>query len=112
MSRTTPLLAAGCLGLLLGPDTRADAWYANGAYGPTVRVGVDVVWGGGGIGYAPPPPVVWYPAPAYGYAPPPRHGRAPRYAYGPPPRYVYGPPPGRGWRKHDHRHRDWERCDD
>lgn len=106
MSRAIPLLATGCLGLLLSPAAPADSWYSTGgSSAPLVRLGVDVIWGGGyayGPPPPPPPPVVWYPAPVYGYAPPPR--------YVAPPRYVYGPPPGRGWRKH--RHRDWERCDD
>jgi len=102
------MLAAGCLGVLLAPVARSDAWYAYGSSaGPAVRLGVDVIWGGG-YGYPPPPPpVVWYPAPAYGA---PVYGYPPPRRYAPPPRYVYGPPPGRGWRKH--RHRDWERCDD
>lgn len=39
---------------------------------PTVRLGVDVIWGGG---YLAPPPVAWYPAPVYSYAPPPAYGR-------------------------------------
>ena len=39
---------------------------------PTVRLGVDVIWGGGYLG---PPPVAWYPAPVYSYAPPPAYGR-------------------------------------
>lgn len=103
MSRAVPLLAAGCLGFLLAPEAWADAWYARGSSGPAVRLGVDVVWGGGRYTYAPPVPVVWYPAPVYGYAPPPR--------YVSPPRYVHGPSPGRGWRKHHH-HRHGESCDD
>ena len=48
---------------------------------PTVRLGVDVIWGGG---YLRPAPVAWYPAPVYSYAPPPVYGRpyraaSPRY---------------------------------
>lgn len=39
---------------------------------PTIRVGIDMVWGGG---YIHPAPVAWYPAPVYSYAPPPRYGR-------------------------------------
>jgi hypothetical protein len=53
------------LGLLAGNSASADDRYSSG---PQVRLGVDVVWGGHGYGYAP-APVVWYPAryrpPAY-----------------------------------------------
>ena len=53
---------------------------------PTVRLGVDVIWGGG---HSYPVPVAWYPAPVYSYAPPP----------------VYGQPYwARGHRHHGHRH--------
>ena len=39
---------------------------------PTIRLGVDMVWGGG---HFYPAPVAWYPPPVYGYAPPPAYGR-------------------------------------
>lgn len=50
-----------CLMALLG--LTATAANASDRYSsPQVRLGVDVIWGGYGYDYAPPPPVVYYPA--------------------------------------------------
>lgn len=63
----------------------AEAGHAE----PTIRLGVDMVWGGGHFYPAYPAPVAWYPPPAYSYAPPPAYGR-PYWARG-------------GHHRHDHR---------
>ena len=70
---------------------------------PTVRLGVDVIWGGD---YYRPAPVAWYPAPVYGYAPPRGYGKP--YWAGNQRYYRHN---DRHDRRHDrrHHHRD---CDD
>jgi hypothetical protein len=61
---------------------------------PTIRLGVDMVWGGG---HFYPAPVAWYPPPVYSYAPPPAYGR-PGWARG-------------GHHRHDHRHHHYRHHD-
>ncbi|MBM4221975.1 MAG: hypothetical protein FJ170_08520 [Gammaproteobacteria bacterium] len=56
---------------------------------PTIRLGVDMGWGGGQFHAA---PMAWYPAPVYGYAPPPAYGR-----------YRWAP---EGRHHHHHHHAD------
>ena len=70
---------------------------------PTIRLGVDMVWGGG---HFYPAPVAWYPPPAYSYAPPPAYGRyrwAPEGHYG---HHHHRRHHERHERRHDRRHHD------
>jgi hypothetical protein len=62
---------------------------------PTIRLGVDMVWGGG---HYYPAPVAWYPPPVYSHAPPPAYGR-------------YGWAPEGRHRHHHHRHHHADRHD-
>lgn len=66
MLRKSLFLATLLPGLALASVAQA------GHSDPQVRLGVDVIWGGG---YIRPAPVVWYPAPVYSYAPPPAYGQ-------------------------------------
>lgn len=68
---------------------------------PTIRLGVDMVWGGG---HFYPAPVAWYPPPVYSYAPPPAYGRyrwAPEGDYG---HHHHHRHHERHERRHDRRH--------
>lgn len=89
MSRKSLLVMTSIALLAAGNVARADHYgYWDD---PVVRLGVDVVWGGG-YGYAQPaPPVRWYPAPGYGYD----YGHGHHHSH-------HGH--GHGWRGHEARY--------
>lgn len=66
---------------------------------PTIRLGVDMVWGGG---HYYPAPAAWYPPPVYSYAPPPAYGRP----------YWAGEQRHHRHRHRRHKHRHDRDCDD
>ncbi len=107
---------AGQMANVSAPVTQVGCWNCNN--GAAVGVGIAAgIIGGAAIAsaLAPPPPVVYAPAPVYVAPPPPPPYVAPAPVYYPPPGYYPPPPayprPGRCWFQSDaYGNGYWGRC--